>query len=318
VTALAAAPGGAVAADMPTKAPLAPAPAVSSGLFVDASIDGVFVRRNSADGTIVIPIAAPGALISGQDFPFDRTVGGYDARLRVGYGQWGLEGRYLGGLRWNSAVPDLGAVGNFRLGSFSNFGATALSAADRSNFRSVEANLRWQPWTWLTPFAGYRQIKMFDESDFNVAFPAFTALYSFTVPWKAEGPQVGTEIRLFGPGTPWQPGPFFADVDGRIGYYHVSATTNFLLAPSTGGTFTGGSTFSRSNSMIYELGATLGYQVTRNWEVRVGYRFISIADALTANDYAAAATAASTQAVVPNTRRLDLNMATIGTRIVFP
>ena len=131
------------------------------------------------------------------------------------------------------------------------------------------------------------------------------------------GWQFGAEVRLFGPGTPWQPGPFFADIDGRIGYYRVSANTDFTLVPSTGGLFTGGNIFTRHGS-IYEAGVTLGYQVTPNWEVRAGYRFLSIEDGLFVADYVVASTANSTQAAVPAPRRLDLHMATVGTRLIFP
>jgi hypothetical protein len=37
-----------------------------------------------------------------------------------------------------------------------------------------------------------------------------------------------------------------------------------------------------------------------------------------AGDYAVAANAQSSQNIVPNTRRFDLQMGTIGTRVTFP
>jgi opacity protein-like surface antigen len=130
--------------------------------------------------------------------------------------------------------------------------------------------------------------------------------------------QIGADVRLLGPGTTWQPGPFYFDVDGRIGLFQVSADTAFNLLPSTGGSFPAGASFSKNNSLIYELGATLGYQLTPNWDVHVGYRWLSIADALFAGDYAVAANAQSSQNIVPNTRRFNLQMGTIGTRVTFP
>jgi opacity protein-like surface antigen len=307
----------ALAADMPAKAP-PKAPDPPPAWFIDASIDYVYMRRTSPDGTMVVPTAGPGTIFAAQDFPFPNRSG-YDARLRVGYGQFGVEGRYLGGFRWNTKSIDAGAVGNVRIGSFSNFGATDLiGGPDRSKLDSWEINGRWKALPWFTAFAGYRQFKMSDETDFNITFPAFTALYQFMIPnWKAQGGQIGAEVRLLGPGTTWQPGPFFVDVDGRVGYYHVTANSSFLLTPSTGGQFTGGAPFAH-NSFIYEAGVALGYRIVPNWEVRVGYRYISIADALFAADYAVAATAQSSQAIVPNTRRLELHMATVGTRLVFP
>jgi hypothetical protein len=302
---------------MPVKAPPPAPPPAAWGFLIDGSIDGVYAHRNSAVGTLVRPIAGPGSIIDAQDFPFKDDKSAYDARLRVGYGPVSVEGRYLAGLNWKSQVPNLGAVGNVQIGSFSNFGATNLNAAANSKFDSREANLRWQPVKWLTAFVGYRRIKMSDRTDLNITFPAFTALYRFEVPWRAQGPQVGAEVRLFGPGTTWQPGPFFADVDARIGFMSVKANTVFALLPSTGGLFTGGAAFS-SKSTMYELGATLGYRILPNWEVRAGYRFISIEDGLTANDYAIAATSQSSQNIVPGTRRLDMHMGTIGTRVMFP
>jgi hypothetical protein len=92
----------------------------------------------------------------------------------------------------------------------------------------------------------------------------------------------------------------------------------FSLVPSTGGLFTAGAKFARDNSPIYELGVTAGYRFAPHMEVRVGYRRISIADAMLASDYAAAATTQSNNSAVPNTRRLNLDMMTVGGRFEFP
>ncbi len=307
------------AADMPVKAAPSTAVTVFSGFFVDGSIDGIYAHRNSAVGTMVPVLGGPGTIIDAQDLPFKDDKNAYDARLRIGFSQFSVEGRYLGGFGWKSQLPNLGAVGNVQIGSFSNFGATALSAEGHSTFKSRELNARWQPLQWLTAFVGYRRITMSDKTDLNIAFPAFTAVYSFEVPWRAQGFQVGAEVRLFGPGTSWQPGPFFADVDARIAFMNVKASTAFALRPSTGGLFTGGvPQFSKDNSTVYELGAVLGYRILPNWEVRAGYRFISIEDGLTANDYVIAATANASQNVIPDSRRINLHMGTIGTRVMFP
>jgi opacity protein-like surface antigen len=293
-----------------------PPPAFPSGFFFGASLDGIYSYRNNAGGVLVTTLGAPTSLLNGQDLAFP-DKGGVDARLGAGFGQWSVEGRFLGGFKWNSSIPAF-ASGNAQIGAFSNFGVNSLSPSARSSLDSWEANLRWQALPWLTPFVGYRQIKMSDETDINAVFNAFSALYTFSIPWQAKGVQIGANVRLLGPGTTWQPGPFFFDVDGRIGIYKVNADVLFNLIPSTGGSFPSGTTFSKSNSMIYELGATLGYQITPNWDVHVGYRLLSITDALFANDYAARATALATAAAAPDTRRFNLNMVTIGTRVMFP
>ena len=292
-------------------------PPMISRFFFDVSGDGLNAFRNSSDNNqLVVPTAGPGTIISAHDLAYGH-VAGYDGQLRVGYDPIGVEFRYLGGFQWTSPNFNAGAVGNVRIGSFSNFGATALTAGGHSTFDSREVNVRWKVFQWLTPFVGYRKLRMTDDTNFNIVFPAFNATYDYNIPWQAKGWQIGLDARLFGPGTPWERGPFFGDVDARIGWYKVTATTNFSLVPSTGGFFGGGSTFSQDNSRIYELGAAVGYQFWSNFEIRVGYRFIAVPDALFASDYVAASTALSSQNLAPNPRLLTIHMATIGARVMF-
>jgi hypothetical protein len=113
-----------------------------------------------------------------------------------------------------------------------------------------------------------------------------------------------------------KPGPFFGDIDGRIGTYDVNATTNFNLIPSTGGSFPGGSSYSQTGVKIYEIGGAVGYRLGSNLEFRIGYREIHIPDALFANDYAVASTAQSNQNIVPTPRPLNIQMATAGVRVM--
>jgi len=237
--------------------------------------------------------------------------------LQVGYADWSVEGRYLTNLHWKETIPAVNAPGNVQIGSFSNFGATSLIGGAESKFDSWEANLRWQPLTWLTAFVGYREIKVSDSTQVTIQFPAFSALYTFSTPWKARGGQIGAEVRLFGPGTSWQPGGFFGDIDARVGYYNVKGDSIFSLLPSTGGSFNGGATYS-ANALGYELGATFGYRISPNIELRAGYRYLSIENVLFANDYFAQATANATQNANPSPRNLTMQMATFGTRIMFP
>jgi hypothetical protein len=311
-------PGAASAASAYAAVP--PPPPVSvipTGFHFDASIDALHGSRTNAEGAAVVPTAGIGTIIGADDLAY-KSEGAYDIRARAGYARWAVEGRYVGGLHWKSDLADLGAVGNVRIGSFSNFGATALSGTGTSRFSSWEANLRWQALPWLTPFIGIRQIKISDENTLTITFPAFFADYHFSTPQTARGIQIGADVRLFGPGTSWQPGPFYLDIDGRIGLYHLDRKTDFVLLPSTGGSFTGGASASKSTSPIFELGATLGYQILPNWDIHAGYRFISVRDAINAGDYAVAATAASSQAVVPDARGLNLHMVTVGTKVMFP
>lgn len=289
---------------------------IPDGFFVSGSFDGMNISRSNISGPIAVPVAGTGTVIDANDLRFsDRW--GYDARLRAGIGMWSVEGRYLQSSTWNSNLGDLGAVGNVRIGSFSNFGATALSANADSKLQSWEFNLRGQVLPWLTPFIGYREFKTSDRTNLDIAFPAFTALYTFDVPWKAQGVQIGADVHLIGRGTTWQPGPFYVDLDGRAGLYRVRANPDFNLLPSTGGSFPAGTSFSKSSSPIYEVGATVGYEITSNWDIHLGYRLISIQDAMSANGYAISSTANSSQTAVPNRERLNLNMFTIGTRFTY-
>src|SRR5690349_14940424 len=136
-----------------------PSSGVPDGFFVSGSFDGVYASRTNVSGPMVVPTAGLGTLIDANDLKFSDKWG-YDARLRAGVGMWSVEGRYLGGFRWDSRVGDMGAVGNFRLGSFSNFGATSLTANAASKLDSWEINLRAQVLPWFTPFIGYREFKI--------------------------------------------------------------------------------------------------------------------------------------------------------------
>jgi hypothetical protein len=293
---------------------------VFSNLVFDASVDWLSVRRNnSSGGTIIQQFGSTTPFLTGQNLIFGEITGATDLRLRVGYAQWTIESRRLDGFSWNSSSPNLGGIGNVQIGSFSNFGVIGVNGiAGQSQFQSDEMNFRWQPVPWFTPFAGYRWITMQDQTSFTVVFPAFTALYSFAIPvWQSSGPQIGAEVRLIGPGTPWLPIPFFVDVDARIGSFHTNAITGFNLLPSTGGSFPGGASFASSGSQTYEIGVAVGYRISPNAEIRVGFRRLSIADALFANDYAAAALAQHSQSIVPGAQRLNIDMATIGSRLFF-
>lgn len=302
------------AASMPAFA--SDAVTLPGGFFVSGSIDGVLAHRNTSSGPIVIPTAGPGTIVDADDFSL-KNGSGADARLRIGYGQWSLEGRFLGNFQKDSAIPNLGAVGNVRIGSFSNFGATAFEGSASTKMQAWELNLRWQAQPWFTPFIGYRELKLSDHTALTITFPAFNAVYNFSTPWLARGVQIGADLRLLGPGTSWQPGPFFFDLDARVGLFHVSADSAFALLPSTGGSFTGGSSFSKNASVISEFGATVGYQFTPNWDIHAGYRLLIAQNVVTANDYAVAATAQSTQSAVPSGHQMTMNMFTVGTRFTF-
>jgi hypothetical protein len=308
-----AATGAGLADDLQTKSPW-----LQPGFFIYGSVDGIDAHRNSGAGQIAHPLGSTASAITEQSLAFGNITGPYDLRVGAGYRPFGIEVRELGGFQWKSSA-NYGALGNIQLGSFSNFGTTNVTGSAISKFDSREADFRFQLVPWLTTFVGYRQLTMYDQADFTVVFPAFNALYDFNVPWKAQGAQIGAEARLFGPGTSWAPWPVFADVDARIGLLSVSGSTNFDLYPSTGGVFGPyGASFNEAEEVMSEFGASLGYQLGPNIELRAGYRFLSIPDAPFSGDYAAASTAAHTEDLLPGPRRLDLQMVTIGTRILLP
>lgn len=280
------------------------------------STDEVYVHRNSASGQIIHPIGSTATLVDADQLSFGDVRSG-DHQIGGGYGPIGVEWRTLGTFNWTSKGFDLPNAGNLQLGPIANFGAIDLNGTAQSSFSSREFNFRVRVFPWLTVFAGKRTINIYDQTNFNVIFPAFSIAYPFDIPWTASGHQIGAELRLFGPGTPWEPGPFFGDVDIRAGSYSVSAVTNSDVVPSIGGSFPGGSSYSQTGVKMYEYGGALGYRLGYNLEFRVGYRYMSIPDALFASDYAAASTAQGSQNIVPNPRALNIQMVTAGMRFML-
>jgi hypothetical protein len=178
-----------------------------AGFYFDGSADELFtVQRNSASGQIVHPIGSTATVLDGDSLSFGSTRGD-DLQLRAGYDMIGVEWRSLGPMNWASNGVDLGAVGNVQIASINNFGAIDLNAASHSSFNaSREFNVRLRIAPWLTVFGGKRSFSLYDETDLNITFPAFSAAYSYDIPWQAEGHQIGAEVRVFGPGTPWEAG----------------------------------------------------------------------------------------------------------------
>lgn len=294
------------------------APPLNSGWFVDGSIDGAVTRRNSSEA--VIGSTDAGATFGASDLGFGQADA-FDVRARAGYGPISVEGRYLGDFNWKSQTT--AATGGRLTIKFADpvsfNGATQASAFDHSRLDSRELNLRFQAAAWFAPFIGYREIRTSDQTIFNIttlrSSSAETA--GLSAPWKAAGFQVGAVARLFGPETPWLSTPLFADVDVRAGYFDATGTVNSWLGAS-GVLYTDQSTVNRSDIPIYELGATIGYRVTSNLELRAGYRYLAIADAMFANDNFARSNAITGASFVPATRRLDLQMATIGFQLMLP
>jgi hypothetical protein len=289
-----------------------------SGLSVDASIDGVYARRNQSDAVIVQDTVTSAAVVSGGDLPFD-SKGGIDTRLRIGYGPWSLEGRYFGGFKWSSSRSDTTpAIWNFpTTPPLFGLGVAQLDTNSSGRLHSFEANLRWRANPHIVVFAGGRWISQPDNLTVAADFGANAATISWDSTLKARGPQIGFEARAFGPGTPFNPlERVFLDVDARLAYLWSSGRQNFLIVQNIGPAFAATGSFDRT-TMAYELGAALGIAITPNVEVRAGYRYFVLRDGVFAPDLIAA-TDVVNATIGPVSSRLSVSAVTLGVRAMFP
>jgi len=251
-----------------------------------------FLERSSpAALPLVVPTAGPGQIAGGGDFNFGATAGpdvGIARRLASGNS---IEMRYFGALNWTDIQP-YGAVGNVRIGSFSNFGATDLFARYASRLNSTEVNWLGPISDRITVVGGFRAIALHDVLNYHITFPAFTADYNWNVDNHLYGGQIGTYLAL------WNlDGPFTVNAGLKAGAYSNLADNDFFLRPSTGGLFTGGRSIQRP-AFVGDVNVTAAYQLTNHIALRGGYQLLWLEHVALASDQLAASTAASTQAVI--------------------
>jgi hypothetical protein len=186
-----------------------------------------------------------------------------------------------------------GAVGNVRIGSFSNFGATALTATRYlTSLHSSELNHVQTVNPRCDFLLGFRWIELSDDLNYNIVFPAFNADYNWQENNHMYGAQTGTRLQLWELNSPLQ---MLATL--KAGIYGNVADNDFTLRPSTGGQFDGGG-FDTQLAFVGEINFVSSYQVTQSVSVYGGYQVLWLDGVALASDALAASTAASSQAVI--------------------
>ncbi len=298
---------------------LPPRPLIPSGWSIDASIDGLYGRRNYSDAAIVQDTITGATVVSGDGFSFD-DKGGVDARLRLGYGPWSVEARYFGGFKWSASRNDTTpAIWQFpTVPPLFGLGVSDLDSDATGRLHSFEGNLRWRANSHIVVFAGGRWLSQPDRLS---VFADFGGANAATISWdsdfKAIGPQIGFDARVFGPGTTFNPMQFvFLDVDARLGYLWTSGKQTFSVVQNIGPAFGARGSF-HDTTFAYELGAALGIAITPNVEVRAGYRYFVLEDGVFAPDLIGATDIINAR-INQATTRVAVNAITFGLRAMFP
>jgi hypothetical protein len=250
-------------------------------------------RSSPAPLVIVQPLAGPGQVAGGQDYDFGWT-GGPDVSIirRLATGN-SIEMRYFGALNWSDTAA-YGAVGNVRIGSFSNFGATDLNGTYTSRLNSFEINSLRPAYDRITWLVGFRAIELHDVLNLNIRFPAFNADYTWNTDNHLYGGQVGTYLGL------WNlDGPLTINAGLKAGIYGNASNNDFGLRPSTGGLFAGGAS-QKQVAFVGDVNIVASYQITSRIALRSGYQLLWIDRVALASDNAALATAAVNNSLITN------------------
>lgn len=263
-------------------------------------------RSNPSPGAVAVPTAGPGTIANAGDYSFN-FAGGPDVSVtRLLSTGRSVEFRFLGAFDWNSNFVDYGAVGNFRLGSFSNFGATDLTGSYSSTLNSGEINWHCPLWDRFTFLAGFRTLQIHDFFRMTVTFPSFSATYNWNVDNHLYGGQFGGTFHL------WELNrPFALDCTVKAGAFGNSADSAFNLRPSAGGNFPGGARNS-ATSFVGEIGLNASYQLTKHFAVRGGYQLLWVDGVSLASDQAISATKNSNLNIIDITSDLFYHGATAG------
>jgi hypothetical protein len=267
-------------------------------------------RSRPTARALVVPLAGPGVISNGSDFGFDWAAGP-DVRIARRFESGNsLEMRYFGALDWDASAL-YGAVGNVRIGSFSNFGATDLRASYSSSLHSTELN-------WLRPsservtwLAGFRWIELHEVLDYRIQFPAFSANYYWNTDNHLYGGQFGGKFKL------WRlSGPLSVDASLKGGVYGNDASNAFNLLPSTGGSFPGGSDDS-DVAFVGDVNLTGTYELTRHVGLYGGYQLLWVDGVALGSEQLATSTAVSSQTVINTSGDVFYHGATTGLEIVW-
>lgn len=290
--------------------------AVTSAGGVYFSGDFVYAYRSTSGSSnvLIAPTAGPGSVLTeGQFGP--GAAPGADVRLGWMGDTYGIEGRFFGGFNWKDDVG-LGAVGNVRIGSFSNFGTTNLDTSISSKLNTAEINARAVLMPDLVAFGGIRYMDLDDAFQGDISFPAFTATYLWQAHTTGWGPQIGLQGKFKLADTAnyeWA----YLKGDARVGYLFTSAQNDFSLRPSTGGLFEDHGE-DKSGTMVAEFGVAIGHDFTSNLGIEAGYRALFLPKVATATGLLANATAQSDNITADEpTNRMLVQAFTIGAYLKF-
>ena len=289
-------------------------PTSLGGIYFSGDFVYAFRSIGGGGNALIVPTGGSGSILTNGQFD-PGGASGADVRLGWMGDTYGIEGRFFGGFDWKDDVA-LGAVGNVRIGSFSNFGATNLDTSIGSKLNTAELNVRAALMPDLTVFGGVRYMDLDDTFQGDIAFPAFTATYlwqAHTIGW---GPQVGLEGKFKltdSANYEWA----YLKGDARIGYLFTSAQNDFSLRPSTGGLFEDHGK-DKDGTMVAELGVAVGHDFTPNFGLEVGYRALFLPKVVTGTGLLANATARSDN-ITDNepTDRMLVQAFTIGAHLRF-
>ena len=248
------------AADQP-----APIAAPASGWSIQASVDFIsLARRKGAD----IPIA-PG--LGTGDFNLGRQAGG-DLRIAASFRSFGVEGRYLGNFDGHDQIttgPVTAVLSNPQI----NFAPRSVTGQYVSDFSSYEINAFWQVIPRIRVFGGYRRFNVAESLAVNIGG---IANYTVATQNRLSGLQAGIALRVLD-GADLSPAiaGLYGDVTGRIGRYdNADALTTTSIGVAGAVPFIAASDSARTTAI--ELDATIGYRLSPNASVYVGYRYLKL------------------------------------------
>jgi hypothetical protein len=271
-----------------------------------ARVGAVYLHRARPDDqALIVPTAGPGLIASGGDFDLDWEAAP-DVSLihRTEDGNF-WEMRYFGFLDWDSSTVGYGAVGNVRIGSFSNFGATNLTGDYGTKMHNFEINVRNPRSDRFTLIGGFRYIELTDTLNYDITFPAFTANYNWHEDNQLYGAQIGGDFDL------WRLNEMVTvNAIFKGGVFGNHMNNDFTLRPSTGGVFDNGGE-NNDVALVGEIGVTGAIQFTDHIALRSGYQMMWLDGLALASDNMARATRISSQAGIDEDGHLFIHGGTV-------
>lgn len=142
----------------------------------------------------------------------------------------------------------------------------------RSSIVNLELNIGHKYTPWLSAYAGIRYIKISEQFDFVGLFPGG---FSEDDNWKAKNSMVGPQIGVKGDllkAAGSAGSPLSLDTNIAVALLRNEASTNFSFTTNTGAVLAAGSATKDSWSPAVAAEVDLGYALSRNIKVAVGYQ----------------------------------------------